>query len=546
MKLNHPIGKTDHLSNNPMKKFAGLFTELDQTTKTLRKIQALVDYFEVADDRDKLWAIALLIEKRPRRTVRINLLKEWAAELANIPYWLFEESYHVVGDLAETLSLIHPGKLSDQDHSLAFWMDYIGQMATLDDARKKDKIIFAWNTMDQMERFVFNKLITGGFRIGISQKLLVRALAKFSDQDENILAHRLTGKWSPEDTDFHELVFAESHLDDLSKPYPFFLAYALDKKIEELGEHVDWLAERKWDGIRGQLIFRDGKLFLWSRGEELVTEKFPEYEVLKAVLPDGIAIDGEILSFQKGRPLPFNALQTRIGRKNLSPAILKKAPAIMMAYDLLEYEGNDIRQLPLMERRKLLEQLVLIASSPVLLLSVLVPFDSWGQLAVERSRSREFLCEGLMIKRKNSSYQTGRRKGDWWKWKIDPFTVDAVLIYAMRGHGRRANLYTDYTFAVWDGDDLVPFTKAYSGLTDEEIRQVDRYVKQNTIDRFGPVRSVVPKHVFEIAFEGIQKSTRHKSGVALRFPRINRWRPDKKIEEANTLAELHQLMEIGG
>jgi DNA ligase 1 len=531
-----------------MKRFAQLFTALDQTTKTLRKIQALIDYFKAADDRDKLWAIALLTGKHPKRTIRVNLLKEWAAELANIPYWLFEESYHVVGDLAETLSLIHPHKTSVQDHSLSFWIEYIGQMGTLDDMRKKEKILFAWNMMDQMERFVFNKLITGGFRIGVSQKLLVKAFAKFSNQEENILAHRLTGKWSPEEADYQELIFGESHLDDLSKPYPFFLAYALDKEIENLGDPDHWFAERKWDGIRGQLIYRKGKMFVWSRGEELITEKFPEYEMLMAVLPDGIAIDGEILSYHGGRPLPFNALQTRIGRKNVTPGILKKAPAVFMAYDLLEYEGQDIRQLPLKKRRELLEHIVMKAASPVLILSELVKFGSWDALASERIKSREYHCEGLMLKRKDSPYQTGRKKGDWWKWKIDPLTVDAVLIYAMRGHGRRANLYTDYTFAVWDGDYLVPFAKAYSGLTDEEIQKVDQYVKKNTIDRFGPVRSVVPKHVFEIAFEGIQKSTRHKSGVALRFPRINRWRHDKKIEEANTLADLHQLLEgmVGG
>lgn len=527
-----------------MKRFAQLFTELDQTTKTTRKIDALIDYFKNADDKDKTWAIALLTDKRPKRTIRVNLLKEWAAELAGIPFWLFEESYHVVGDLAETLALIHPGKTSRQDHSFSFWIDYIRQMEFLDDNRKKEKILFAWSSMDQMERFVFNKLITGEFRIGVSQKLLVKALSKHIMVDENILAHRLAGKWSPDSVDFHELVSNPTPRDDLSKPYPFFLAYALDKEIEQLGNPNDWIAERKWDGIRGQLIYRQKNLYVWSRGEELVTEKFPEYELLKAVLPDDIVIDGEILSFLNGRPLPFNALQTRIGRKNLAQSVLKKAPAVLMAYDLLELEGKDIRQLPMMERRKLLASIVEKANSKVLMLSDLVPFQTWEDLEAERMKSREYYCEGLMLKRKSSPYLAGRKKGDWWKWKIEPYTIDAVLIYAMRGHGRRANLYTDYTFAIWDGKDLVPVVKAYSGLTDEEIRQVDQYVKKNTIDRFGPVRSVVPKLVFEIAFEGIQKSTRHKSGIALRFPRINRWRHDKKIEEANTLADLHQLLEI--
>ncbi len=527
-----------------MKQFAQLFTALDQTTKTTLKVEALVSYFQIANDHDKLWAIALLNNKRPKRTIRLNLLKEWIAELSKIPLWLFEDSYHVVGDLAETLALLHPVNSRTQDHSLSFWMEYIQQLESLNEAQKKEKLLFAWSSMDQMERFVFNKLITGEFRIGVSQKLLIKALAKVVKLEENILAHRIAGKWIPQDVDYQELIFGENPLDDLSKPYPFFLAYALDKEVEDLGQPVEWYAERKWDGIRGQLIFRKGKLFVWSRGEELVTDKFPEYHVLETSLPDGLVIDGEILAFENNRPLSFNSLQTRIGRKNVTSNIIKKAPVVLMAYDLLEYDNQDIRSKPLSERRVLLQKVVQDTASPVLIISETLEFTSWNNLAAERALSRKYHCEGLMLKRKASAYQTGRKKGDWWKWKIDPLTVDAVLIYAMRGHGRRANLYSDYTFAVWDGEDLVPFTKAYSGLTDEEIRQVDQYVKKNTIDRFGPVRSVVPKHVFELAFEGIQKSTRHKSGVALRFPRINRWRHDKSINEANSLADLHQLLEI--
>ena len=528
-----------------MKNFTQLFTELDQTTKTLKKIDALVSYFQRVDDEDKLWAIALLTGKRPKRTVRTNLLREWSAEAAGLPYWLFEESYHVVGDLGETMALLHPNKISTQDHSLNYWIHYIRDLEQMNDHQKKEKILSAWASMNQMERFVFNKLIAGGFRVGVSQKLLVRALASFVNVDENIIAHRLMGKWSPAINSFHDLVFMSDHKDDLSRPYPFFLAYALDKDIEELGGPEEWFAERKWDGIRGQLIVREGNLFVWSRGEDLITDKFPEYEPLRSLLPDGTVIDGEILPWRDSMPLSFNLLQTRIGRKNVTKAILKKAPVVLIAYDLLEYGGVDIRQKPLSERRQLLEQLVnRTAENSALKLSELVPFSTWTDLEEERLQSRQFMSEGIMLKRKNSTYQVGRKKGDWWKWKVDPLTIDAVMIYAMRGHGRRANLYTDYTFAVWDGDDLVPFTKAYSGLTDEEIRKVDNYVKKNTIDRFGPVRSVVPQHVFEIAFEGIQRSGRHKSGVALRFPRINRWRHDKAIKEANTINDLHQLLEV--
>lgn len=529
-----------------MKKFTQLFTELDQTTKTRRKIDALLRYFQTAGDKDKAWAIALLSGRRPRRTVRTSLLKEWTAEVAGIPYWLFEESHHVTGDLAEAMSLLHPNKISSQDHSLTFWIEQIRQLENLDDARKKEKITGAWAAMNQMERFVFNKLITGEFRIGVSYKLIVNALAQFSGQEENILMHRLSGGWNPDITGFHEVIYGEHRNDDISKPYPFFLAYALDKEPSDLGLPDEWYAERKWDGIRGQIIVREDNLFVWSRGGELLTGKFPEFETLRNQLPSGTVIDGEIMPFKEGKPLSFNVLQTRIGRKNVSQTILRNAPAALLAFDLLEDEGKDLRDWPLAKRRKKLEELVINARSPVLKLSEIVEFSTWDQLAGERKRSRELMCEGLMLKRATSMYQSGRKKGDWWKWKIDPLTVDAVLIYAMRGHGRRANLYTDYTFAVWDGQDLVPFTKAYSGLTDDEIREVDQYVKKNTIDRFGPVRSIIPGHVFEIAFEGIQRSGRHRSGVALRFPRIHRWRKDKKIEEANTLADLHQLLETYG
>ncbi|MGK7397673.1 MAG: ATP-dependent DNA ligase [Candidatus Cyclobacteriaceae bacterium M3_2C_046] len=529
-----------------MKYFAQLFTELDQTTKTLSKVSALVKYFEQAPDQDKLWCIALLIGKKPKRTVRTILLRQWIAEAAKLPDWLFEESYHVVGDLAETIALLHPNQQSQQDQSLTYWINYIRQLESLDDQHKKEKITQAWNSMDQMERFVFNKLITGGFRIGVSQKLLVRSLASFTGIEENLLTHRLMGQWSPDINKFEDLISSQKPSDNHSQPFPFFLAYALDKPVIDLGAPADWLAERKWDGIRGQIIVRSGKLFVWSRGEELVTEKFPEFHPLAGLLPDGTVLDGEILPFREGKPLTFNLLQTRIGRKNVTRNILQKVPVVMIVYDLLEYQSQDIRTRPLHKRRAALMDLLQKSQGvqSILKLSEQVPFKKWDELAEARKNSRNLHCEGVMLKKLSSPYQVGRKKGDWWKWKVDPLTIDAVLIYAMRGHGRRANLYTDYTFAVWQKDDLVPFTKAYSGLTDQEIRQVDHYVKKNTIDRFGPVRSVVPQHVFEIAFEGINKSTRHKSGVALRFPRINRWRHDKKIREANSLDDLHQLLKV--
>jgi DNA ligase-1 len=525
-----------------MKFFTQLFTELDQTTKTLGKIKALIEYFHKASDQDKLWAIALLSHRRPKRTVNATYLAQWANELSGLPEWLFSESHHVVGDLAETITLVLPSNFEESNFSLTYWIDFIKGLEPLEVEEKKEKIQWAWLQLNENERFVFNKLITGGFRIGVSQQLMVKSLSKFADVKETIVAHRLMGNWSPELNTFQDLLYATEET-DISKPYPFYLAYALEDEVESLGDPSLWTAERKWDGIRGQIIVRKGQLFVWSRGEELVTDKYPEYQVMIELLPDGTVIDGEILPFKNDLPLTFNHLQTRIGRKTLSQKILKDVPVAFVVYDLLEWQGEDIRSWKFEDRRKKLEELCSV-NNPVLHLSPAVKFTTWGLLAAERERSREFLSEGIMLKRNDSIYRNGRRRGYWWKWKIDPLTVDAVMIYAMRGHGRRANLYTDYTFAVWDGEQLVPFAKAYSGLTDDEIREVDRWVKQNTVERFGPVRSVKPELVFELAFEGINRSTRHKSGIALRFPRMARWRKDKIASEANTLSDLNALLKL--
>jgi len=528
-----------------MRQFAHLITQLDQTNKTNAKVAHLADYFATAPDEDKLWVMALFTGRRFRKVVKTSLMREWASELTGIPLWLVEDSYHVVGDLAETLSLVlpPPTETEREDKSLAEWMAYLKQLQAQDDEERREHMMAAWQQLSARERFVFNKLLTGGFRLGVSQKLMVKALAKQTGLDENQIAHRLMGDWTAEDTTFQELLFSEDPNDHLSRPYPFYLAYQLDDPPERLGDPSEWQAEWKWDGIRSQLIKRQGEYFLWSRGEELITEKFPELAPLCEALPDGTVIDGELLPYKDGRPLAFQALQTRIGRKNVTKKILREAPCLIMAYDLLEQQGEDIRPLPLEVRRTRLAEVVEAMGLPgQLQLSPVAPFRDWGHLAELRETAREHYAEGLMLKHKGSDYKVGRKRGDWWKWKVDPLTVDAVMIYAQRGHGRRANLYSDYTFAVWDGDQLVPFTKAYSGLTDAEMRQVDSWVKRHTVDRFGPVRSVEAELVFEIGFEGINRSNRHKSGVALRFPRMLRWRTDKKPEEADTLTQLHQLL----
>jgi DNA ligase-1 len=533
-----------------MKHFTDLFVALDQTTKTTVKVKALVRFFEQASDQDKVWAIALFSHRRPRRTVTTTLLREWAAEKASIPLWLFEETYHVVGDLAETIAKVIPNKINVKAEykdpvDLSGWIAYIMALKDEQEATKKEKILKAWEQLNMEERFLFNKLITGGFRVGVSQKLVTKALAKFADKEENTIAHRLMGNWDPADISFEELILSESASDDLSRPYPFYLAYALDGKPEDLGSTDDWVAEWKWDGIRGQLIRRKGEVFLWSRGEELVTDKYPEFDYLVSIDCPDFVIDGEILAYQEGMPLPFQQLQKRIGRKKVSKKTLKDIPVVLMAYDLLEYEGKDIRTKSYEERRKLLKGLLpeFVFPETKVVLSLQQDFGSWDELAKLREESRERRTEGFMLKKKTSDYKTGRKRGDWWKWKIDPMTVDAVMIYAMRGHGRRANLYTDFTFAVWKGEELVSFAKAYSGLTDDEFREVSQFVQKNTIDRFGPVRAVKPELVFELAFEGINESSRHKSGIALRFPRIKRWRKDKAAKEADTLEYLQNLLQ---
>jgi len=526
-----------------MRDFAELFTKLDQSTKTNVKIDALSYFFDTASDEDKLWAIALLSHRRPKRPVNTTLLRMWAAEQAGIPLWLFEESYHVVGDLAETIALVLPAAGSS-DKSLAYWVKELINIRGHTDEEKKIFMLKAWQRLSKTERFIFNKLLTGGFRVGVSQKIMVRGLARSTGIDENILAHKLTGEWNPQKTTFRELLYEENKEVYLSKPYPFYLAYMLDVEFDELGSPDKWQAEYKWDGIRGQLIKRETRLFIWSRGEELVTDRFPEYHELNNQLPDGVVIDGEILAWKNNRALDFKSLQTRLGRKNVSKKLMSDVPVILMAYDLLEYEGEDTREWPLEQRRKVLHQLVKgidPAQFPIRFSDSLV-FESWKELASLQARSRETGAEGVMLKRLSSPYRVGRKRGDWWKWKVDPFTIDAVLTYAMRGHGRRANLYTDYTFGLWQDGELVTVAKAYSGLTDAEIREVDRFVKQHTQDRFGPVRMVEPQLVFELAFENIAASKRHKSGVAVRFPRIQRWRKDKKPEDANSLNDLKSMI----
>ncbi len=525
-----------------MQIFAELIHRLDQTTKTGDKLEALAWFFKHASATDSVWVIAIFSHRRPKRQVRTKQLRTWCQEKAGIPDWLFEESYQAVGDLAETIALLLPSATGTHSQSLTEWINWLQDMGKDTEEVKKTKILSAWDQFTSLERFVFNKLITGGFRIGVSQNLLIQALATHTGLSQAQVAHRLMGNWNPDKISLHELLNPDDQGEDQSKPYPFFLANPIEASFQESFSISEWLAEWKWDGIRGQLIRREQQSFIWSRGEELVNEKFPEVLEFLEMVPDGTVLDGELLAFKEGIPLPFSILQTRITRKTLSKKVLLDAPVSFIAFDLLEWEGKDLRNEPLSHRKALLEELVQSLNHPRFNLSETLTFNSWEELTGVREHARELQTEGLMLKKKDSTYETGRKRGAWWKWKIDPLHIDGVLIYAQKGHGRRADLFTDYTFGLWDGEVLVSFAKAYSGLTDAEIREVDAYVKKNTKEKFGPVRTVTPGLVFEIAFEGIQASPRHKSGVAVRFPRIARWRKDKTIDQANNLDDLKALL----
>ncbi|MFQ3566336.1 MAG: ATP-dependent DNA ligase [Aggregatilineales bacterium] len=529
-----------------MRRFAALYAALDETTRTNEKVAALVEYFSAAPPADAAWAAYFLIGRRPRRVISARELSAWAAQLAEIPDWLFSECYDAVGDIAETITLLLPEAQHEDERPLAEWIETkLLPLQTMDETSRKAAIFEAWACLSTRQRFIWNKLITGGFRVGVSQRLVTRALAQVNSIDEATVAHRLMGDWEPSAAFFTALTAPEISDADISRPYPFFLAYPLEDTPEALGPITDWQVEWKWDGIRAQAIKRAGRVFLWSRGEELVTDRYPEIAAEAERLPDGTALDGELLPWDlaNDRVLPFAQLQRRIGRKTLGKKLLQEVPVVYLAYDLLEREGEDIRAWPLRERRAALEALVAALAGFHLRLSPLVTAGSWEALAVQRAESRERQVEGFMLKRLDSPYRVGRRRGDWWKWKVEPYTIDAVLIYAQRGSGKRASLYTDYTFAIWDDDgQLLPFAKAYSGLTDEEIREVDRFIRRNTNEKFGPVRAVKPELVFELAFEGIQRSPRHKSGIAVRFPRILRWRRDKRIEEADSLKTLAALL----
>jgi DNA ligase-1 len=546
-----------------MKQFAALYRELDASTSSLAKQAALQRYLQSAAPADAAWAVYFLAGGKPRQLVPTKLLRLLAQEAAGLPEWLFIESYEAVGDLAETISLLLPAPTEAHDLGLAVWIEkHLLPLRGMAPEQLSDALRAQWRRLAPEERLVYFKLITGGFRVGVSRLQVTQALSAVGALDPKRVAQRLMGythiAGQPTAADYAALIAPESsgELDQQTsgQPYPFFLAHPFNLSLDQfdaaLGPPLQWIIEWKWDGIRAQLVKRAGRVWLWSRGEELVTERFPELALMGETLPDGCVLDGEIVVWREDRVQPFAELQKRIGRKTLSPKLLREIPAVLLAYDLLEWEGRDVRALPQAERRVLLDDLLTDAQHPSLVASPMLHGERWQDLARQREAARSMGVEGMMLKQRDARYGVGRTKdvGLWWKWKIDPLSVDAVLVYAQRGHGRRASLYSDYTFAVWDGPPemperkLVPFAKAYSGLTDAEMARVDAVIRKTTIESFGPVRSVEPTLVFELGFEGIAKSTRHKSGIAVRFPRMLRWREDKPVAEADTLQTLAALL----
>jgi DNA ligase-1 len=530
-----------------VKAFVALYDELDATTSTNAKVAAVARYFRETPAADAAWGLFFLSGRRFKRLLPYRLLVEWTEREVGLPEWIFGECYGVVGDLGEVCALLLDARAAEEREELPLheWVARIAALPGLEPEEQRAAVVGWWRRLAPRERYVLNKLLTGELRVGVSATLVVRAVAAAAAIPAELAAQRLMGEWEPSAALFAALVAPEGEEvatpGAASRPYPFYLASPLEGPAAALGDRVEWLAEWKWDGIRCQLLRRGDATHLWSRGEELVTERFPEVVQAAEALPAGLVLDGEIMAWRDG-PLPFAVLQRRIGRKALGPKILAEAPVGFVAYDLLEQDGRDARALPLDERRARLAKAIERARDPRLVLSPAVDAPDWDALASLREEARHRRVEGLMLKRRSSPYRQGRRRGDWWKWKIDPFTIDAVLIYAQTGSGRRASLFTDYTFAVWRDGELVPVAKAYSGLTQAEIDELDRWIRRNTRERHGPVRVVEPVHVFELAFEGIAESPRHRSGIALRFPRMARWRKDKPASEADTLATLRRLL----
>jgi len=531
-----------------VRRFSQLYRDLDATPSTREKVRAMVDYFAATPPADAAWAVHLLTGRRPKRLLGARQLRQWTARELAMPEWLVAETHAAVGDLAETIALLVGGDRARSSALLEVplhqWMTRcIGGLRELDDGARRRRVTGWWSRLPPDARLVVNKLIMGGFRVGVSHRLVVRALAHYSGVEADRIAHRLMGDWQPSAGFFERLIATEELAGDADRPYPFFLASPLAAEAEDLGAAGSWWIEWKWDGIRAQLLVRDGGIHIWSRGEEPLTGRFPEIEAAAGGLPGGTVLDGEILAWGAQAPLPFASLQRRIGRRRPDRRVLREAPVRLLAYDVLESAGVDRRGEPLERRRERLEAIVDELAADAIGTSARLVAGDWATVAGLRRQARARRTEGVMLKRLGSPYRVGRVRGDWWKWKIAPRTIDAVLLYAQPGRGRRSGLFTDYTFGVWQAGSLVPVAKAYSGLDQGEIEELDRWIRRHTRERFGPVRAVGPAQVFELACDGVQRSARHKAGLTLRFPRIQRWRRDLGPEAADRVADVRELLD---
>ncbi|MGB0914279.1 MAG: cisplatin damage response ATP-dependent DNA ligase, partial [Phaeobacter italicus] len=472
-----------------------------------------------------------------------KMLCEWAAEQADLPLWLLQESQAVVGDMAETIALVLPRPTCQSDISLSDLISLIADLATLREDQKRDRVQSVWDKLGVDERCLFNKLITGGFRVSVTQKQMARALARVSGLNETALIHRLAKGWKPDQISFAEFIAADSEGDDASHPYPIFPTRPLEGLPPKLGLARNWVSEWKWDGIRGQLIVRNRRHYIWSRSQELVTERFPELGRSADFLPDGTVIDGEIIAWQAGLPLPLNAVEKRIGRKTVPKALLRDAPCILMAFDLLEQDGIDLRPLPLKDRQARLQRLMRdVPCEAGLRLSEQIEFDDWNELTSIRAIARDRRTRGVMLKHRESPYPATPEQGNWRAWEVDPLTMDAVMIYAQSGQGRALTPVTELTLAVWSGNELVPIAKVRPELSTAELGELTAWIQKNTTQRFGPVRQVTPQQVFGLAFDTVCESPRHKSGISLRNPRLTRWHRDSPVQQATTLDDLRVLL----
>lgn len=545
-----------------MNRFAELLDRLAYEPARNNKLRLITDYFRSTDDPERGWALAALTGSLSFPHAKAGLIRSLIAERSD-PV-LFELSYDYVGDLSETVALMwptpesHSSVISGEEISLTCVVE---TLATLGKAQLPRQLARWLDALDETGRWALIKLVTAGLRVGVSARLAKTAAAALADRDAQEIELIWPGLAPPYGKLFAWLE-GRRERPVSGDPAPFrppMLARALDDADLAGLDATDYMAEWKWDGIRIQAVaaMRDGKMIarLYSRTGEDISRSFPD--LLDAVRLPGV-IDGELLIMREGRVQSFNVLQQRLNRKTITPKLIGEFPAHLRAYDLLADEDADLREHPFVERRARLEEFVARLGDEHIDLSPIVAFNTWDELAAARKDPAAAgagpdaaAVEGVMLKRRDSAYLPGRPKGPWWKWKRDPFVIDAVLMYAQRGHGKRSSYYSDYTFGVWTrgeaGDELVSVGKAYFGFTDEELLQIDRFVRRNTTDRFGPVREVVHEPdqglVLEVAFEGLQRSTRHKSGLAMRFPRINRLRWDKPPGEADRLEQLETMIE---